>query len=82
METGKEGQVENVKDEHYVAMPKSWQSRNNMDMNKGMGYNNMADPANTAHPATKMEGKTRNSQLSPSMPEENKFNYNRNRSDK
>jgi len=82
MGTGEEGQVVNVKDEHYSAMPKSWQARNNMEMNKGMGYNNMADPANTPHPATKMEGSVRNTQLSPDMPGENEFNYNSNRSDK
>ena len=80
MGDGKEGAVENVKDEQYVAMPKSWQARNNIDMNKGMGYNNMADQANTAHPATKMEGAKKNVQISPKMPEENKFNYNGNRS--
>ena len=62
---GESGQVENVKDEQYVAMPKSWQARNNMEMNKGMGYANMADLANTAHPATKMEGSRRNVQLLP-----------------
>lgn len=77
---GEAGAVENKKDEHYVAMPKSWEARNNMDMNKGMGYNNMADLANTAHPATKMEGAKRNVQLSPDMPGENEFNYNANRS--
>lgn len=79
MDDGREGAVENVKDEHYVAMPKSWEARNNMDMNKGMGYNNMADLANTAHPPTKMEGAKRNVQLSPEMPPENKFNYDKNR---
>jgi len=76
---GESGAVENVKDEHYVAMPKSWQSRNNKEMNKGMGYNNMADMANTAHPATSMEGEKRNVQLSPKMPGENDFNYDKNR---
>lgn len=80
MDDGREGAVENKKDEHYVAMPKSWESRNNMDMNKGMGYNNMADLANTAHPATKMEGAKRNVQLSPEMPPENHFDYDKNRS--
>jgi hypothetical protein len=77
---GESGAVENKKDEHYVAMPKSWESRNNMEMNKGMGYGNMADLANTPHPATKMEGAKRNVQLSPEMPGENEFNYNANRS--
>lgn len=77
---GQSGAVENKKDEQYVAMPKSWQARNNMDMNKGMGYGNMADLANTPHPATKMEGAKRNVQLSPEMPGENEFDYNANRS--
>ncbi len=76
---GQAGAVENKKDEHYVAMPKSWEARNNMEMNKGMGYGNMRDLANTEHPATKMEGAKRNVQLSPSMPAEDKFNYNGNR---
>ncbi len=77
---GKEGAVENVKGEHYVAMPKSWEARNNMDMNKGMGYENMADLANTPHPPTKMEGAKNNRQLSPEQPGENEYNYNANRS--
>lgn len=80
MGTGEEGQVENVKDEQYSAMPKSWQARNNMEMNKGMGYGNMADLANSAHPPTKMEGAKRNVQLSPEMPGENEFDYDKNRS--
>lgn len=73
---GDHGAVENEKGKHYVAMPKSWESKNNMDMNKGMGYENMADLANTPHPATKMEGAKRNVQISPRMPAEDKFNYN------
>lgn len=76
---GQSGAVENKKDEHYVAMPKSWEARNNMDMNKGMGYNNMADLANVPHPPTRMEGEHRNKQLDPKMPGENEFNYDKNR---
>ena len=76
---GESGQVMNVKDEQYSAMPKSWQAKNNMEMNKGMGYGNMADLANTAHPPTKMEGAKNNRQLSPEMPGEDEFNYNGNR---
>lgn len=79
MEDGKSGAVMNKKDEHYVAMPESWEAKNNMDMNKGMGYGNMADLANTPHPATRMEGEHRNVQLSPKLPGENEFNYNKNR---
>lgn len=79
IDDGESGAVENVKDQHYVAMPKSWEARNNMEMNKAMGYNNMADLANVAHPATKMEGAKNNAQLSPKMPGENDFNYDKNR---
>jgi hypothetical protein len=79
MDDGRSGAVENEKGKHYVAMPMSWEARNNEDMNKGMGYNNMADLANSAHPPTKMEGGKRNVQLSPQMPGEDKFNYNANR---
>lgn len=78
---GVSGQYENVKDEHY-SMQKSWEAKNNKEMNKGMGYNNMADLANTAHPPTRMEGEHRNKQLSPEMPGENEFNYNANRGKK
>ena len=76
MDDGRSGAVENVKDKHYVAMDKGWEARNNMDMNKGMGYNNMSDLANVPHPPTKMEGAKKNDQLSPKMPGENEFNYN------
>ena len=76
---GEEGAVMNVKNEHYSAMPKSWQAENNKDMNMGMGYNNMADLANVAHPAVKMEGAKRNVQMAPDMPGEDRFNYNANR---
>ena len=79
MMEGKDGQVMNVKDEQYSAMPKSWQAENNKMMNEGMGYATMGDLANTPHPATKMEGAKRNSQLSPKMPGEDEFNYNKNR---
>lgn len=75
MDDGSSGQYENEKNYGYC-MRKSWESRNNNDMNQGMGYGNMADLANTPHPATKMEGAKRNVQLSPSMPGENDFNYN------
>lgn len=78
---GEAGQYENVKNEHY-SMKKSWESRNNMEMNKGMGYNNMSDLANTAHPATKMEGEKRNSQVMGNGSGDNDYNYNGNRSKK
>jgi hypothetical protein len=79
IDDGEKGAVENKKGEHYVAMPRSWEARNNRDMNQGMGYNNMADLANTPHPATRMEGDKRNVQLEPRMPGENEFNYDKNR---
>lgn len=79
IDDGESGAVENKKDEHYVAMPKSWEARNNMDMNKGYGYNNMSDLANTAAPPTPIKMEKRNSQLSPRMPGENEFNYDKNR---
>lgn len=79
IDDGESGAVENRKDEQYVAMPKSWQARNNMDMNKGMGYGNMADLANTAHPVTPIKMEKRNVQLSPEMPGENEFDYDKNR---
>lgn len=80
MNDGESGAVENRKDEHYVAMPGSWQARNNMDMNKAMGYNNMSDLSNVAHPPISMESAKKNSQLSPDMPGEDKFNYDKMRS--
>ncbi len=75
---GESGAVENVKDQHYAAMPKSWQARNNMDMNKGMGYNDMADLANTAHPPTPVKADKSNPQLSPKAADNN-YNYDKNR---
>ena len=79
MDDGKSGAVENVKGEHYVAIDKGWEARNNKEMNAGYGFNNMADLANTPHPATKMESATRNVQISPKMPGEDEFDYNANR---
>jgi hypothetical protein len=76
---GEAGQVMNVKDEQYAAMPKSWQAKNNREMNEGMGYGNMADLANVEHPPVQMEGAKNNRQLDPRMPGENDFNYDKNR---
>lgn len=75
---GEAGQVENVKDKHYC-MGKSFEARNNESMNKGMGYNNMADQANTPHPPTAMHGEKRNNQK-PAMAGSGSYNYNANRS--
>jgi hypothetical protein len=75
---GEAGAVENVKNEHYAAMPKSWEARNNKEMNEKMGYNAMQDLANTPHPATKMEGAKNNRQLGPEAAD-NEYNYNADR---
>jgi hypothetical protein len=79
IDDGESGAVENVKDEQYSAMPKSWQARNNMEMNKGMKYNDMADMANTAHPVTPIKMDRVNKQLGPKA-EDNDYNYNDDRS--
>lgn len=61
---GVNGQVES---EQYC-MKKSWQARNVDSTNQAMGYNDMADLANTPKPPTRMEGEKRNVQLDPKMP--------------
>lgn len=59
---GASGQVEN----DSYCMKKSWQARNVEDMNNKMGYNNMSDLANTAHPPTNAMGaKSPNPQMGP-----------------
>jgi hypothetical protein len=78
IDDGESGAVENVKDKHYVAMPKSWESRNNQEMNRLMGYGNMADMANTAHPVTPGRAEKSNKQLGPQA-EDNDYNYNADR---
>lgn len=75
---GESGAVENVKDQHYVAMPKSWEARNNMEMNKGYKYNDMSDMANTAHPPTPVKAAKSNNQVGPKA-ESNNYNYNADR---
>lgn len=74
IDNGESGQVENVKDRHY-SMEKSWEARNNMEMNREMGYGNMADQANTAHPPTPIKMDKVNKQLGPKA-EDNNYNYN------
>lgn len=78
IDDGESGAVENVKDRHYAAMPKSWEARNNEMMNKGMKYNDMADLANTAHPATPVKAEKMNKQLGPQA-EDNVYNYDKDR---
>lgn len=77
IDNGESGQVENVKDRHY-SMDKSWEARNNMEMNKALKYNDMADMANTAHPPTAVHAEKRNMQVGPKA-EDNNYNYNSDR---
>ena len=78
MNDGESGAVVNEKNEHYAAMPMSWQAKNNKMMNEGMKYNDMADQANVPHPATSMHGEKANKQLGPQA-EDNNYNYNADR---
>lgn len=55
-----------VEGEQYC-MP-SWQKRNVQDTNNRMGYNNMADRANTPKPPVAMKAAKSDKQLSPKMP--------------
>lgn len=64
-----------VESEQYC-MP-SMNKRNVDSMNTAMGYHNMADRANTPKPPTSMVGAKRNEQLSPSMPGDNKYDYDK-----
>ena len=64
--SGEDSQYENEKD-HQYCMRDSWESRNNHEMNVDLGYNEMSDLANTAHPPTKMEGAHRNEQEGPRL---------------
>ncbi len=77
MDDGSSGQYENEKNYAY-SMRKSWESRNNHDMNEKMGYGNMSDLSNCAAPPTKMEGARQNKQLSP-KPASEDYNYNADR---
>jgi hypothetical protein len=72
---GVKGQVEN----DPYCMDKSWQSRNVKEMNTASGYHNMADLANSSTPPTMMKGEKKNPQMSPNMPGENKYDYDKNR---
>lgn len=75
IDDGESGAVVNEKNEHYAAMPMTWQAKNNRSMNEGMKYNDMADMANTAHPVTPGKAEKSNRQLGPKA-EDNKYNYN------
>lgn len=75
---GEKGAVVNEKNEHYAAMPMTWQAKNNRDMNEKMKYNEMADMANTAHPVTPSHAAKNNRQLGPKA-EDNVYNYNADR---
>jgi hypothetical protein len=78
MNDGESGAVMNEKNEHYAAMPKSWQAENNRSMNEGMKYNDMADAANTAHPVTPVHAAKSNDQLGPQAGK-GSYNYNADR---
>jgi hypothetical protein len=71
------GKNDTVENEAYCM--NSWQKRNTDDMNEKMGYNNMADRANAAHPPTPVKAAKSNPQLSPQMPGNNQYNYDGNR---
>ena len=80
MGDGREGAVQNEKNVHYVGIDKGWEAENNKMMNEGMKYNAMQDLANTPHPATKMEGAKKNSQIMGNGSGDNNYNYNGHRS--
>ena len=75
IEDGESGAVVNEKNEHYAAMPMTWQAKNNRAMNEKMGYNVAADMANTAAPPTPIKMERKNPQLGPKA-EDNNYNYN------
>lgn len=70
--SGVKGSVEN---ESYC-MP-SWNKRNVEDMNTKMGFHNMSDRANSSTPPTRMTAAKSNPQLSPRMPGDNQYNYDK-----
>ena len=69
-EDGEKGQVENTP----YCMGKSFQARNVKEMNKDMGYHNMADLANSKAPPTAMDGARRNEQEGPKAAN-NRYDY-------
>ena len=70
-----ESQVENTP----YCMEKSFQARNVKSMNEAMGYHNMSDLANCKAAPVSMVGAKENKQMSPEMPGENRYDYDRNR---
>jgi hypothetical protein len=79
IDDGERSAVVNEKNEHYAAMPMTWQAKNNRDMNEGYKYNDMSDAANVAHPPTPVHAQKNNRQVGPEA-ESNSYNYNANRS--
>ncbi len=78
IDNGESGAVVNEKNEHYAAMPMTWQAKNNRAMNEKMGYNVAADMANTAAPPTPIKMEKNNRQLGPQA-EDNQYDYDKNR---
>lgn len=73
-EYGSDGSVEQEK---YCM--KSWQKENVDSTNEKMGYENMSDLANCKGRPVSMEGAKENKQLSPELPGDNRFNYDKQR---
>lgn len=67
-----------VRNDPYC-MGKSWQAENVKSTNAAMGYHNMADLANAKAAPVSMVGAKENKQLSPELPGENDYNYDKNR---
>ena len=78
MDDGKSGAVRNEKNQQYVALPNTWQAENNRDMNEKMGYGNLSDLANCAHPPTPVHAAKNNMQLGPKSFDSD-YNYNADR---
>ncbi len=77
-DNGESGAVVNEKNEHYAAMPMTWQAKNTRAMNEGLKYNDMSDLSNVAHPPTPIKMDKKNVQLSPKAAD-NEYDYDKNR---
>jgi hypothetical protein len=74
-EDGAAGQVES----DPYCMGKSFQAKNVKEMNQKMGYHNMSDLANNKKAPVEMMGEKMNKQLSPSLPGDDDYDYDKNR---